>query len=125
MKILCIMNNDRRHDSIQPVGCILYKKDNGIILANTIIKDIEDSVDLLNEPMIFNNEYLSPSNIYVTYDLAFLVILLGKNIHLLIGVSKCKLPSKYWKLSDHCMGNKWTIESLKLMLQSGKKMLNV
>ena len=119
------MNNDRRHDSIQPVGCILYKKDNGIILTNTIIKDIEDSVDLLNEPMIFNNEYLSPSNIYVTYDLAFLVILLGKNIHLLIGVSKCKLPSKYWKLSDHCMGNKWTIESLKLMLQSGGKMLNV
>ena len=30
MQILCIMNNGKRHESIQPVGYILYKKDNGI-----------------------------------------------------------------------------------------------
>ena len=32
MKILYIMNNGNRHESIQPVGYILCKKDNGIIL---------------------------------------------------------------------------------------------
>ena len=30
MKIIYIMNNGKRHESIQPVGYILYKKDNGI-----------------------------------------------------------------------------------------------
>ena len=32
MKIFYIMNDDTRHESIQPVGYILCKKDNGIIL---------------------------------------------------------------------------------------------
>ena len=37
MKILYIMNNGKSHESIQPVGCILCKKDNSIILKNTTI----------------------------------------------------------------------------------------
>ena len=32
MKILYIMNNEKRYESIQPVGYILCKKDNGLIL---------------------------------------------------------------------------------------------
>ena len=72
------MNNDNRHESIQPVGYILYKKNNGIILKNTIIKDLGDSISSLNESKSFNNHQLSSSNIYVTGDLVFLVILLGK-----------------------------------------------
>ena len=40
MKILYTMNNGKRHESIQLMGCILCKNDNGIILKNTIIKDI-------------------------------------------------------------------------------------
>ena len=32
MKILYIMNNGKRHESIQPMGYILCKKGNGIIL---------------------------------------------------------------------------------------------
>ena len=51
MKILYIMNNEERHESIQPVGCILCKKDNGLILKNTIIKDLGDSINVLNESM--------------------------------------------------------------------------
>ena len=78
MKILYIMNNKKRHESIQLVGYIICKKDNGLILKNTIIKDLGDSINLLNESMLFNNQQLSPCNIYVTSDLAFLVILLGK-----------------------------------------------
>ena len=40
LKILYIMNNGNIHESIQPVGYILCKKNNGIILKNTIIKDL-------------------------------------------------------------------------------------
>ena len=78
MKILYIMNNEKRHESIQPKGYILCQKDQGIILKNTIIKDLGESINLLNESMSFNNQQLSSSNIHVTGDLVFLVILLGK-----------------------------------------------
>ena len=60
MEILYIMNNGNRHESIQPMGYILCKKDNGIILKNTIIKYFGDSINSLNESMSFNNQQLSP-----------------------------------------------------------------
>ena len=72
------MNNGIRHERIKPMGYILYKKDNGIILKNTIIKDLGDSINSLNESISFYNQKISSSNIYVTGDLAFLVILLRK-----------------------------------------------
>ena len=43
-----------------------------------MIKDLADYISLLNESKIFNNQHISPSNIYVTGDLVFLVILIGK-----------------------------------------------
>ena len=121
MKILYIMNNEKRYESIQPVGYILCKKDNGLILKNTIIKELGDSIKLLNESISFNNQQLSPSNIYVTGDLAFLVILLGKEHSSPHWCIKYKSPSKHWKLSNHFMGDKWSIETLKVMSKSGKK----
>ena len=36
MKILYIMNNGNRHESIQPMGFILCKKDNGIVLHENV-----------------------------------------------------------------------------------------
>ena len=74
MKILYIMNDSKGYKSIQPVGYILYKKDNGIILKNILINDLGDSINLLNESILFNNHHIIPSNIYVTCDLAPLVI---------------------------------------------------
>ena len=71
MKILYTTNTGKIHESIQPVGYILYKKYNGIIFKNTIIKNLGDSINFLNESMIFNNQHISPSNIYVTVDLSF------------------------------------------------------
>ena len=71
MKILYIMNNEKRYESIQPVGYKLCKKDNGLILKNIMLKDLGDSINLLNESMSFNNQQLSPSNIHVTSHLAF------------------------------------------------------
>ena len=56
IEMLYIMNNGDRHENIQPMGYILYMKYNGIILKNTIIKDLGDSIKLLNESMSFNNQ---------------------------------------------------------------------
>ena len=109
MKILYIMNNEKIHENTQPVGCILCKKDNGIILENTIIKDIGDSINLLNKSMSFNNQHLSPFNIYLTDDLVCLVILLGKERSSPHWYIKYKSPSKYCKLSNHTMGDEWSI----------------
>ena len=99
------MNDDTRHDSIQPVGYILCKKDNGIRLNNTIIKDLGDSINSLNESISFNNQQLSSSNIYVTGDHAFLVILLGKEHSSPHWCIKCQSPSEYWKFSNTSMGD--------------------
>ena len=103
MKILYIMNNSKRHESIQSVGCVLCKKYNGIILKNVIIKHIGDSINLLNKAIIFYDQHISPSNIYLTGDLEFLVILLGNEYSSPHWCITCKSPSKYWKSSDHSM----------------------
>ena len=76
---------------------ILWQKDNGIILKNTIIKKLEDSINLLNGSIKFNNQHLSSSNIDVIGDLVFLVILLGKTYSSHHWCIKCKSPTKYWK----------------------------
>ena len=68
--------------------------------------------------MTFNSQYLSPSNMYVTCDLEFLVILLGKEHSSPHWYIKCKSSSKYWNLSDHSMGNELTIETLNVLSQS-------
>ena len=64
--------------------------------------------------MIFNNQQLSSSNIYVTGDLAFLVILLGKEHSSPHWYIKCQSTSKYWKLSNHKIGDEWSIENIKI-----------
>ena len=86
------MINEKRHESIQLVGYILCKKYNGLILKHILIKDLGDSINLLNESMSFNNKQLSPSKIYVTGDIAFLVILLGKEYSSTNLCIKCKSP---------------------------------
>ena len=71
--------------------------------------------------MLFNNQQFSQSNIYVTGDLVFLVILLGKEHSSPHWCIKYMSPSKRWKLSNHSMGNEWSVENLKVMSQSGLK----
>ena len=66
IKILYTINIVQTHENIQPIGWILYKKNNGVTLKDAIIKDFGDSNDLLTESMIFNNQHIFPPNIYVT-----------------------------------------------------------
>ena len=92
-------------------------------MKNTIIKYLGDSINSLNESMSFNNQQLSSSNICVTGDLVLLVILLDKKHSSLHWCIKYKSPSKDWKLSNYTMGDEWSIETLKVMFQSGEKIL--
>ena len=121
MKIMYKMNNGKRCESIQPVGCILCKKNNSIILKNATIKDLGDSIHLINESMIFNNQHISPSIIYVTGYLTLLDILLGKEHSSPHWCIKCNPSSKKCKAFGHSMDNEWIIETLKLMSHPGRK----
>ena len=75
--------------------------------------------------MTFNIHHLSPSNIYVIVDIAFLVVLLGKESSSPHWCIKFKSPSKHWKLSYYSISDEWTIETLKVMSQYRCEMLNV
>ena len=33
---------------------------------------------------------------------------------------KCQSTAKDWKLSNHTIGDEWSIENIKIMIQSGK-----
>ena len=107
------MNNGKRHKSIQPMGNILCKKNNDIILKNILMKYLGNSFNLLNESVILNNQHISQSNthiyiyiyIYITCDLVFLVILLEKEHSSSRWYIKCKSPSNHWKLFNHSIGD--------------------
>ena len=73
----------------------ICKKVNGVILKNETIKDFGDSINLLNESMIFYDQHISPSNIYVRGGIAFLVILFGKEHSSPPWCIKYKSPSKH------------------------------
>ena len=75
--------------------------------------------------MTFNKQQLSTSNIYVTCDLAFLVILLGKEHSSPRWCIKCQSTFKNWKFSNHTIGDEWPIDNLKVMFKSEGKMLIV
>lgn len=61
--------------------------------------------------MLFNDEHISISNIYVMGDLTFLVILLGKKYSSLHWCIKYMSSSKHWKIYDHTLDDEWTINT--------------
>ena len=83
------------------------------------MKDIGDYVNLLNEFMIFNNQHISSSNIYITCDLAFFNLFLRKEHSSPHWCTKCKSPSKHGKVCNHSIGDEWILETLKLMSHPG------
>ena len=60
------------------VAYILCEKNKGHILRNTKINELQDSFKLMLKTILIDNRQVSIDNLYVTGDLAFLVILLGK-----------------------------------------------
>ena len=60
------------------VAYIFIKKHNGDILKNTILDKVQESFKLTLVSITIDNHQVYIDNIYVTSELAFLVILLGK-----------------------------------------------
>ena len=86
-------NNIERTSS---VAYILCKKDNSDILKNTIIDELQESFKLMLDPIKIDNHQVYIEYIYVTGDLAFLIILLGKDFSSPKWCFKCNLHPNAW-----------------------------
>ena len=71
---------------------------------------------MMLEPIIFDNHQVAITDIYITGDLVFLVILLGKGLSL-EQYLKCKLYPKVWLEYEHKIGEDWTINTLRLIAE--------
>ena len=107
--------NIKRKSSVAYISC---KKDNGDILKNTIIGKLQESFKLMLKTISIDNHQLSIDNLYVTSDLEFLVILLGKEFSSPKWCFKCKLNQKVWLEHGYKTGEDWTINDLRLLSQS-------
>ena len=70
------------------------------------------------ETISIDNYQQSIDNLYVTGDLAFLVILLGKEISYPKWCFKYKLNPSVWLEHGHKIGEDWTINALRLVSES-------
>ena len=68
--------------------------------------------------ILIDHHQVSIDNLYVTGDLAFLVILLGKEFSSPKWCFKCKLHPKVWLEHGHKIGEDWTINALRLVSES-------
>ena len=69
------------------------------------------------DPIKIDNHQVSINYIYVTSDLVFSVILLGKEFSSPKRCFKCKLHPKIWLERGHKIGEDWTINTLRLVLE--------
>ena len=70
------------------------------------------------DPIKIDNHQVSINYIYITSDLVFSVILLGKEFSSPKRCFKCKLHPKIWLERGHKIGEDWTINSLILVSDS-------
>ena len=79
-------------------------KDNGDIIKNTMIDKLQESFKLILDPIKIDNHQGFIDNIYVTCDLAFLIILLGIEFSSPKWCFKCKLHQKVCLEYGHRIG---------------------
>ena len=118
MKLLFIIKSAKNVERESSVVYILCKQDNGDILKNTIVNKLQDLFKLMIETISIDNHQLSIDNLYVTGDLAFLVILLGKEFSSPKWCFKCKVNPKIWLEHEYKIGEDWTINALRLVSKS-------
>ena len=94
MKLLFVMRPSKNGARESSVAYILCKKDNGEILKIIIIDKLQDSFKLMLKLILIDNHQVSIDNLYVTGDLTFLVILLGKECSSPKWCFKCQLHPK-------------------------------
>ena len=118
MKLLFVMKSSKNVECESIVAYILCKKDNGDILKNTIIDELQASFKLIIKPILISNHQVSIDNQNVTGDLAFLVILLGKECSSSTWCFKCELYPKVCLKRGHKIGEDWTMNALILVSES-------
>ena len=91
------------------------RKKNKDILKNTIIYKLQELSMSMLEPMAFDNQHVSVSNIYVTGNLTFSVILLSKKNASPKQCFKYKLHPKLWLDHRYKIGKDWTVKALRLI----------
>ena len=96
----------------------LCKKGNGYILKNTIIDKLQDLFKLMIDSVTIDNHQVSINNLYVTDDLAFLVILQGKDFSSSKWCFKCKLHPKVLLKRGHKINEDWITNALRLVSES-------
>ena len=70
------------------------------------------------ETISIDNHQLSIDNFYVTGDLTFLIILLGKEFSSPKWCFKSKLNPKVWLEHGYRIGEDWTINALRIVSES-------
>ena len=78
MKLLFVTTSSKIVERESSVAYFLCGKNNDEIFKNTIVDKLQNSFKLILKAILIDNRQVSNDNIYVTSDLAFLVILLGK-----------------------------------------------
>ena len=68
-----------------------FKKDNGNILKNTTLEKLQELFMWMLELITIDNNKVSIDNLYLTGDLAFMIILKGKEFSSPKWYFKCKL----------------------------------
>ena len=91
------------------------KKDNGDILENTLIEKLQVSFVLMLDSITIDNHQVSIDNLYVTGDLAFLVILIGNEFSSSKWCFEYKRRPKVWLECGYVIGEDWTINTLILI----------
>ena len=118
MKLLFVMKSEKNVERTSSVAYILYKEDNGDTLKYTIIDQIQEPFKFMLDPIKIDSHQVYIDHIYVTGDLAFWVILLGKEFSSPKWCFKCKLHPKVLLEHGHKIGEYWTISALRLVSES-------
>lgn len=106
------------------------KKDNGTIIKGTISTGIKDSVEKVAEgslelvggeaKFIEGRGAIAPK-LYLTGDLAFYAMVLGKENSDTYHCPYCLLSKAEWQSPDHEKGELWTIQKLQDMVKKAKQ----
>ena len=138
-KIIIKMKDNSYCERVYPVGDVKCRKDNRIVLSNTIFSHVCERVNFLyHNPSYFFckdgewclsfEEDVDPyamamdegkvvvtvqQNVFIAGDLAYLAVVMGKEGYEKDWCCLCDVYNTDWVDFGHDLGNMWTVESLK------------
>ena len=142
-KLILRLTNGKKICRVYPLGDISCRKDNGIILKNTIIPSLSVGINQVEEcslkfefdqttekwKCLSDDEYLKYAIVnfqvkpivFLTGDIAFLNLILGKEDFNGDWCYLCDLYKSKWQSKCHEDGNHWTLERLCIQARKVKE----